>query len=782
MDGDCCDQVAAWKAALEDPEALKDYSAASIWAAVRRDFGGVLRTPYGVLAASHEHALLVLSDPARHYSVEGYRERAAPTLGDMYLGLDDLGPGCPYRARSAVPNQAIRTLVDEKTAFDAARALTRASIDQLIATEIENAQSAGDTVWRLQFGANEVWDDVLAGLCRQWFGLPDSGRFVEAGRFRWDWQPGMPVPYPGHFLSPSRYIFQPEPGSEVVRIGSLHGTAVNSAFRAWVADLRDHGQLPTAPDGTPAPLGQAFFEAVPRSVGGSPQDNALQDERLAVILLGALIGFLPTVQGNLRQSLNEWLLDGTFWSLRAGLQKADKVDSDAVATIRAALQRSMMLRPSPEVVWRRATCDHALGPVSVRRGETVVAAIVSATHEQLEQGATDEGMVFGGWSATPPPQGTKVPTHACPGHCAAMGTLCGILVALLETTEALRPTAFSLGFRLEGAMPPPEVVSPAPAIRQLRPGATETGKKAIGLGVPPPAALATAAAGPLKLLAGGDSWYSFGQVPFQHSDIIKQLGARGIQVTNLAIIGTTLQRFAGKPQNPGGQDNSLVAALCTRFKQLSAQGNSPDAVLVSAGGNDVVSSAIKSYIKDISGQGLSAAQIKALIAVNGEIDQVALANLMDGPGGAMRAQVQTVLDKLRKNCVRADGSPVPVVWQAYDYPVPDGRNWGLLGPSAPHNKASVLWKPLSDLGYTDLADGAAIMKKVVNRYNEMLKGMQAKNPGQLIHADLRGTLNSTLPGNAYQADWDNEMHATAAGFKKLADIMFANYLRALVPN
>ena len=112
MNGTEGDLADAWKAALEDPEALKDFSAASIWAAIRCQFGGVLRTPYGVLAASHAHADAVLTNPANHYSVDGYRGRSAPTLGEMYLGLDDLGPGCPYRNRSTAPNRAIRGMCE----------------------------------------------------------------------------------------------------------------------------------------------------------------------------------------------------------------------------------------------------------------------------------------------------------------------------------------------------------------------------------------------------------------------------------------------------------------------------------------------------------------------------------------------------------------------------------------------------------------------------------------------------------------------------------------------
>ena len=678
-------------------------------------------------------------------------------------------------------------MISETQAFDAARVLTRNSIDKLIEREMQNATTTGDPTWQLVFAADEVWDDVLSGLCRQWFGLPDAAPFMVAGRFQWDWRLGSAVPYPGHFLSPSRYIFQPRPGGEVARIGSLHGTAVNTAFRGWVTSLRDKGLTPTAPDGTPAPLGRAFFDALPRPTGGTPEDCTAQDERLAVILVGALIGFLPTVEGNLRQSLNEWLLDDTFWSERAVLRFGDPIAPASLAKIRTALQRSMMLRPSPEVVWRRATCDHTLGPVQVRTGETVVVGIVSATHELLESHDVDEGMVFGGWRAEWP-QGSSIPTHGCPGHDIAMGTLCGIMTGLLERKEALRPTAFPLSFRMEGDMPAalrtPEELS---FLKQAVVASVEMRKKMLPKGVPhvgsPPApsAAADAAARPLRLLVGGDSWFSFSKVPgLNHSDIIKQLA--GVQILlNQATPGLLLNALAGEPEKPGVPDTSRIAQLCTQFAQLAAQGKTPDAVLISIGGNDVVSGALRTYIKDISKLGMSAKDIKDMIAADGELLAGGLDNLMDGPSGTMRGRVQTILDKLRAHCKRADG-PVPVIWQAYDFPVPDGRNWGLLGPTAPERPTSVLYGPLQDLGYKDLADRAAIMKKVVVRYNVMLAALsQGPYSGQLIHADLTGTLNGTTADNAYRADWDNELHATVSGFKLLADKLSANYLMKVVP-
>ncbi len=763
--GETEDRVAAWKAALEDPEALKNFSAASIWAAVRRDFGGVLRTPYGVLAASHEYAQAVLSNASRRYTVEGYRERAEPTLGDMYLGLDDLGSGCPYRASAAIPNQIISSITQQQ-ACDAARQLTDEALRRLVDLEQDNARDATQTTWQLQFGAEEVWDEVLEGLCQQWFGLADHDKYMSAGSFRWAWQPSEPVPYPGHFLSPSRYIFQPRPGSEVQRFGTLHGTAVNSAFRAWVTELRDNGQWPLAPDRKPAELARAFFEAFPRT-GSDRSAWDIQDEQVAVTIVGALIGFLPTVAGNLRQSLNEWLLDGTFWSLRAALSTLPP--DEAADAIDRALKRSMMLRPAPEVVWRRATGDHMLGNVAVATGDTVVVAIVSATHELLEMGKIDEGMVFGGWPA-PGTSGISLPTHACPGRAAAVGTLRGILTGLLECKQALRPTAFPLSFRMEGEIAPPKA-PPTPTLsRSLHLDAISTGAEA-------------SAVGSLPLLAGGDSWYAFRLLGGGRSDLAKALTDRSdVRITldaKCAVVATKLAAFAGEAETPGLRDSSGSGDLCRRYKELVQSNQAPVAILLSLGGNDLVSSVLKSYVLDISQSGKTPDQITDMVSHDTEFIAGALERLMDGQNGVMRRQVRTILDKLGRHCVDAGGRKVPVIWQGYDHPLPDGR--GVFNIT-PHRPTSSIWQPLKDLGYTVLANTTVIMKTVVDRYNELLKELSADSQyaGQLVHADLRGTLVSAIENDAYMTDWQSELHATPAGFAKLANRLFSEHLNGLV--
>ena len=442
----------AWKSVLEDPVALEKFTSASVWAAIREHHDGALRTPYGVLVADRELVMNVLIDRDRYYTVSGYHDRMERSIGEIFLGLDKLSAGGPYDQQSAATREAIEKLSVEE-AFNEARKLTQDALGLFIGDAMKGSPSpAYSRRWELNLDVREVLDIVLADLCEIWFGLSQDKERLKRGGARWDWKPGEPPLYPGNFTAPSRYIFQPHPGKTVVDFGCEYGSTLTQAVREFVNDHRKAGTRPTGPDKrTPARIGVAVF--------GSFDDPARDDE-VARTLVGALMGFLPTVDGNLRLSLNEWLRDGSFWSLRTAMATPDPVTptpdmatpyAKAKKLLREPLVRAMQLRPSPELVWRTATRHHTIGKgeVAVVPDDKVVLSIVSATQQCLERGDPDIFPVFGGDRLADPR-----PVHACPGYGAGMGVMLGILSALLEVKEAMRPSPAPLAFTLEGPIPP----------------------------------------------------------------------------------------------------------------------------------------------------------------------------------------------------------------------------------------------------------------------------------------------------------------------------------------
>jgi Dyp-type peroxidase family len=427
--------VALWKAALEDPDERRYFRSASIWAAIREHRGGVLRTPYGVLVADPQRVMEVFTNAHDRYTMQQHRdERMAPSIGEIYLGLD-AGPG--YKAQADASNRAIRALTMDD-GFQLAHKATRTFLQGAIEATRQQAIHFGLPSWELNLDIKEVSDFMLEQACRAWLGLPTPATpQFQGGGYRWDWKPGQPPLIPGHLTAPSRFIFQPQPGVDVCRIGMEYGRALRQAALAHVKALRDAGSMPDAA------LAKAIFAAFPARG---------DDDLVARTLVGTLMGMLPTVDGNLRSTLNEWLQDGSFWRLRETLRDLPALPTltDAAARLRTPLYRSMQLRPMPELVWRTVAPGktHALGPVEVRPGDRIVVAIVSAMQQKLAAGAADVFPVFGGDRGA-----ATAPLHACPGYAVGMGLLLGTVCAMLQAPGDLRSSPVPLSLTFVGPTP-----------------------------------------------------------------------------------------------------------------------------------------------------------------------------------------------------------------------------------------------------------------------------------------------------------------------------------------
>ncbi|MFY9513474.1 MAG: hypothetical protein WAQ05_21120, partial [Rubrivivax sp.] len=694
----------AWKTVLEDHESQDKFVAAGVWAAIREHHGGALRTPYGALIASHTLVMQALHAPASRLSVSGYQQRLAGSIGEIYLGMDDTGPGCPYAQQSAATNAAI-SAITRAEAFALAQALTGGIVQKFVEGETLIAQMANLPRWELNLNAKEVFDLLLGGLCEAWFGMRKDGPVVY-GPARWDWTPGQAPTYPGHFTAPSRHTFQPRPEAMVEDYGRQWGRALTAGMRTFVQQQLASGKPPTAP------LARAIFAAFPGQV-----------DPLARTMVGAMMGFVPTLDGNLKLTLNEWLRDGSFWQLRQALQDAPGPTAldDAERWLERPLRQALQLRPSPELVWRTAASDERLGPLTLQAGDTVVLALVSATQQSLAAGDDDVYPVFGGNSRLAHP-----PTHACPGYDAAMGVLLGTLHALLTLPQTLRPSPAPLAFTLEGPLQTQSLPAPRPL--------PDSG--------PTPAS-------PGWLLAEGDSWFDgWGRDGDpQRTDLLLALQRQhGWQIDELADAGDTLDRIASPAQ---------LAQFTRRLRRMQALGRLPRAVLLGGGGNDVVG--------------------KKLVDLLHRCDP-GLPALNDAGRALIHVTLQGHLrDALRHYFAATQqhlGHELPVLVHGYDHPVPDGRGaFGAASPMAWLQPWFVIMKYLSD------ADQRRAAHELIDELNGML-ALLAGSPefrGRLFHVDLRGTLDN---GSGYRDDWENELHPTAAGFRKVAGVV-AQHLAGL---
>jgi len=424
----------AWKACLEDLKAKEDGINAAVWAVIRMKHGGVLRTAYGVLVGSATLVNDVFMNRGGLYysveghsgpSVEGYKQRMARSIGENYLGLDDDGPTSRYQRESGSTNTELMSHGLEG-AFAVARGVTDTVIARILAS-FPGRRAELDL-------RTMISDNVLAGLSKAWFGLPDDDPalgvpgHVKSGGWNWDSNPERPS-CPGDFTSPSRYIFSPDPSDAVKSYAERHGQFLQAAVRAYVTVMRQ--KLGGLPD-----ISKAMFDAIPEA----------ENDRLARTIIGAMMGFLPTVDGNFRSVMHQWLSDRSLWRLQSNLVFSGGASpyERAIDALLVPLMRAMQRSPVPYGVWRTAKVEHMLGNVRVQAGEKIVVGIISATQEYLVAKRHDVFPVFGGDRRIP-----GAPTHACPAYNMGMGALLGMISGLLEA-GTLRPLPAPLTVTLIG--------------------------------------------------------------------------------------------------------------------------------------------------------------------------------------------------------------------------------------------------------------------------------------------------------------------------------------------
>ena len=441
-----CAAAQAWKAVIEDPESIDRLDSAAVWAAIRQDFDGVLKTPYGTLVASREMVSDVFMDSAEQYSVSGQFERMTKSFGEISLGLD-FGPR--YTEESTEINQAILDLTQDDAGkdkvFNLAFGAATMVLNRISKASKDGASAVGATSFDVSFDVRELTDVVLATLSDAWFGLAGSPH-LKSGSVDWDWTEGQPVLYPGHFTAMSRYMFQPNPGPAAIELGERYGKALRAAMNKFVADHRTAGTVPQVPamlGGGNAPIAQATF---------NHPTQGLDNDWVARNMVGVLMGFNPTITGAVLNVVREWQRDGTFNTLRLAMLGKPANRATAWDVVYSAMASAAQMRPMPQIAWRTARKDHTLGehgrcPVHVGVGDKVVMGLVSATQQSLADGQDDKRLMFGGVRENNPH-----PTHACPGYWAGLEAMLGTLTAILVRPETMLLGLAPLSFVLAGSV------------------------------------------------------------------------------------------------------------------------------------------------------------------------------------------------------------------------------------------------------------------------------------------------------------------------------------------
>jgi hypothetical protein len=254
-----------------------------------------------------------------------------------------------------------------------------------------------------------------------------------------------------------------------------------------------------------------------------------------------------------------------------------------------------------------------------------------------------------------------------------------------------------------------------------------------------------AAAGPYNglLVAEGDSWFDY---PFY--DVLEKLKSRfNYHVKSAAHRGDTVEDMAFADEQTRG--------LSELFLEVKANGETPKAILLSGGGNDIAGDEFGMLLNHRN-SGLDPFSEKVL---QGVLDERVVHAIVSVIG------FMTYLSN------KHFGKSIPILVHGYGRPVPDGRGfwggaWILPGPW--------LRPGFEQKGYRDLAECTALVGGLIDRFNGLLSALPAE-PGleHVRYVDLRGALSNDLSGDAYEDSWGNELHPTENGFQAVASVFHA---------
>jgi len=244
--------------------------------------------------------------------------------------------------------------------------------------------------------------------------------------------------------------------------------------------------------------------------------------------------------------------------------------------------------------------------------------------------------------------------------------------------------------------------------------------------------------GGLKLLAKGDSWFSTGSFPV--CNMLQQMQfSRSACILNLAIPGDTVAAMSERIDHWGDHFSFQVGAPdAPRW----------DAILMSAGGNDLIEALPDLVRNRIISQRAS-----------DYVDPVAL--------HALEQRIIAGYSRIVSFRDRA-GSPnrgVPIFAHTYDYAVPSrapARIYDLVPVDGPW-----LSPRMSDV---PPQVWPALSKYLIDRVARTLQALQSTLPNFVV-IDTRGILHcvgSETTGRS--GDWQNEIHPSQAGYRKLAPL------------
>jgi hypothetical protein len=212
----------------------------------------------------------------------------------------------------------------------------------------------------------------------------------------------------------------------------------------------------------------------------------------------------------------------------------------------------------------------------------------------------------------------------------------------------------------------------------------------------------------LRFVAQGDSWF---QYPFLVEDIIDHLFEEHA-ILDLSGAGRTLHDL--------GLDDDLLHAVKSEV---------PNGVLLSGGGNDILGEqAIRLYLKNFAPDRTVADYAEPTLAAHLDLIVAQYERIV--------GQLQAISPSLRIFC------------HGYDWAIPNAQ------------KGDWLAKPMVAKGIVEPELQRGLVRLLIDRFNEAMRGLERRYPGRLLVVDCRGAVGAEC--------WYDELHPTDDGFADVA--------------